>query len=127
LPPEEHRELQAAADSGDAEAQYKLAQVLNHGLGVRMDEDAALELYRSSAMQGFEPAQFTLGEICKEGRITPQDLIQAEMWYCVVADQGGVLAPAAHEARDILEPFMSPEQIAAAKKQAAGWSPSVNA
>ncbi len=119
---EEIEQLRVSADGGDAEAQFKLAQILNHGLGTAMDEDGALALYRTSAAQGYERAQFTLGEICKEGRITPQDLVQAYMWFVIVADTGSGLVAAAHEACEVIEPFMTPEQISEGRARAADWS-----
>jgi len=87
-----------------------------------MDEDGALELYRKSASQGYERAQFTLGEICKEGRITPQDLVQAYMWFALVAETGNALVAAAQEACSVIEPFMTPEQISLGKSRATDWS-----
>ena len=120
---ESAEELLERAKLGEAEAQFKLAQVYNYGLGTAIDEDTALEWYRRAANQQFEHAQFTLGEICKEGRITPQDLIQAHVWYSLVVSAKGALAAAGAEGCAEIEPYMSPAQIADAKQLAQSWSP----
>jgi len=120
---ESAEELTGPAQSGDAEAQFKLAQVLNYGLGTAIDEDAAINWYQRSADQHFERAQFTLGEICREGRITPQDLVQAHVWYSLVARAGGDLSAAGIEGRSEIEPYMTAEQITSARQQAETWTP----
>ena len=123
MPAESAEELAELAESGDAEAQFKLAQVLNYGLGTAIDEEAAIGWYQRSANQRFERAQFTLGEISKEGRITPQDLVQAHVWYSLVAIAGGALSAAGVEGCAEIEPYMKPEQINDAKQRAENWSP----
>jgi len=116
-------ELKGRAEGGEAEAQFKLGQVFNYGLGTAIDEAAAIEWYHRAADQRFEHAMFTLGEICKEGRITPQDLVQSHVWYALVVAAGGVLAAAGGEGCVEIEPYMSPEQIAEAKSRAQTWRP----
>ncbi len=123
MPVESAEELSERAEAGEAVAQFKLAQVLNYGLGTAIDEAAAIDWYRRAADQRFEQAQFTLGEICKEGRITPQDLVQSHVWYSLVAAAAGALAAAGAEGCAEIEPYMSPEQIAEAKRRAADWAP----
>jgi len=122
---ESAEELIEIAEAGDAEAQFKLAQVLNYGLGTAIDEAAAIAWYRRAADQQFERAQFTLGEICKEGRITPQDLVQSYGWYAMVAAAGGALAAAGNEGCVEIEPYMSPEQIVEAKRRVQNGAPHV--
>tara|TARA_A100001037_G_scaffold305167_1_gene344305 strand:+ start:9350 stop:9736 length:387 start_codon:yes stop_codon:yes gene_type:complete len=107
-------DLEKKSALGDPEAQFQLAQVLQHGLGVRMDEDAALELYHAAAEQGYERAQYALGEIYMEGRITPQDLIQSYVWFSKVRRGGNSLSKAAAESCEYLDPHMTPEQRAEA-------------
>lgn len=106
--------LQTKSAAGDPEAQFQLAQILQHGLGVPMDEVVALDLYRAAAGQGYERAQYALGEIYMEGRITPQDLVQAHVWFSTVRDGGGTLFNAAENSCEYLRTFMSTEQIAEA-------------
>ena len=79
-----------------------------------MDEAVALDLYRAAAGQGYERAQYALGEIYMEGRISPQDLVQAHVWFSTVRDGGGTLFNAAENSCEYLRTFMSAEQIAEA-------------
>ncbi|MBT4018889.1 MAG: sel1 repeat family protein [Alphaproteobacteria bacterium] len=111
-------DLQAQAEAGDAEAQFRYAQALQYGLGIPMDDDLSMQWYKASAKQGFERARFSLGEICKEGRIIPQDLMQAYVWYRTVADGGGELAAAGQEGCEEVLPYLTPEQVSQAKENA---------
>ena len=111
-------DLQAQAEAGDAEAQFRYAQALQYGLGIPMDDDLSMQWYKASAKQGFERARFSLGEICKEGRIIPQDLMQAYVWYRTVADGGGELAAAGQEGCEEVLPYLTPEQASQAKENA---------
>ena len=110
--------LERLSQSGDSEAQFQLAQILQHGVGVAMDEDAALRWYHKAAEKQYERAQYALGEIYKEGRITPQDLVSSYAWYLIVENRNGALAVAARENCDLLTDFMTPEQIVEAKGRA---------
>ena len=111
-------ELQTKSAAGDLEAQFQLAQILQHGLGVPMDE-AWLRLV-SIVLRPVRVtrcwAQYALGrnEIYMEGRITPQDLVQAHVWFSTVRDGGGTLSNAAENSCEYLRTFMSAEQIAEA-------------
>ncbi len=116
-------DLEARAREGDAESQFRLGQMLLHGLGVAFDEAAGLEWYHRSAAQGYERAQFALGEVYKEGRVTPQDLVQGSMWLSLVMQAGGQLAQAARESHDHLAPYLTPEQGEEAASRAAAWTP----
>lgn len=48
---------QKMADLGYAEAQYKLAEMYEDGVGTKQDLGKALHWYRKSAAQGYEPAK----------------------------------------------------------------------
>ena len=117
-------DLEAQAQGGDAEAQFRLGQMLLHGLGVAFDEAAGLEWYHRAAAQGYERAQFAVGEVYKEGRVTPQDLVQASMWLTLVIAGGGELALAARESHDHLAPYLTLQQGQEAASRAAAWTPS---
>jgi TPR repeat protein len=111
-------DLQARAEAGDAEAQFRYGQALQYGLGVPMDDDMSLSWYQAAAAQGFDRARFSLGEIYKEGRITPQDLVQAWAWHKVVAENQGELQSAARESCSELAPYMTDDQMAEAERKA---------
>ncbi|MGY8526421.1 tetratricopeptide repeat protein [Paracidovorax citrulli] len=54
--------LRKRADSGDAAAQYELAQRYANGQGVSMDRPRAFALYSASAEQGFGPAEYAVAQ-----------------------------------------------------------------
>lgn len=56
--------LTAAADSGDAEAQHKLANCYYKGIGVIQNKDRAHELFLLSANNGHLPAQYQMYAHC---------------------------------------------------------------
>ena len=111
-------ELRSRAEAGDAEAQFRYGQALQYGLGVSMDDDLSLSWYQAAAAQGFDRARFSLGEIYKEGRIIPQDLVQAWAWHKVVAEGQGELQSAARESCRELAPYMTTEQMVEAEQKA---------
>ena len=111
-------DLKSRSDKGDAAAQFQLAQILQHGLGIPIDEWKALGLYHSAAAQGYERAQFALAEIFMEGRITPQDLVRSYMWFSKVRDSSGELSLAAAKSCEELAPYLSSGQRSEAIKRA---------
>lgn len=70
-----------AAEAGDADGQYELGKLHEHGQGVPQDMDRAAELYRSAAVQRNGLAQNALGRMCREGRGVPQDFAGALQWF----------------------------------------------
>ena len=56
-----------AAERGDAEAAFKLAQMHDVGLGLPRDLGAAMRWYRAAAERGHAPAAFNLGLILDGG------------------------------------------------------------
>lgn len=66
-------ELRAAAESGDADAQYELGFCYMSGLGVEEDAAQAAAWYGKAAEQGNAHAQCSLGNFYKEGYGLEQD------------------------------------------------------
>ena len=64
---------QAAADQGDAKAQFNLGQMYANGQGVAQDFKAALAWYCKAAEQGDAEAQYNLGIMYSDGRGVAQD------------------------------------------------------
>lgn len=56
---------QKMANLGNAEAQYKLAEMYAQGQGTRADPEQARHWYEASAGQGYEPAQRKLAALAK--------------------------------------------------------------
>jgi len=76
-----YREWKAAADAGQAEAQFDLGVLYAQGLSVQRDLTAAANWYRKSAEQGNAAAQFALGQMYSRGWGVPRDLTDAMRWF----------------------------------------------
>jgi TPR repeat protein len=81
----------AAADTGDAEAQYRLGRILV-GRGGADDLREAAQWYERAAGQGRMDAKRRLGILHYDGRGVPQDYRKAFELYMSAADQGDAAA-----------------------------------
>ena len=81
------RTLAAAAEQGDAEAQFKLGEMYREGQGVPQDDEAAVKWYALAADQGHAKARTNLGWMYKEGRGVRQDDEEAVKWFRLAAAQ----------------------------------------
>jgi TPR repeat protein len=86
---------QAAADKGDAVAQYRLAMAYQQGQGVPFSVDKAAGLLENSAYQGYAPAEVALGSAYYTGMGETRDLARAASWMRKAADQNDPKAQAA--------------------------------
>ena len=84
--------IRAAAQAGDAKAQYLLGSRYRFGKGVNQDLAQAVHWYRQSADQGYAPAQSDLGVLYANGRGVTLDEVQAVNWYRKAAEQGDGIA-----------------------------------
>ncbi|MDX8482051.1 tetratricopeptide repeat protein [Mesorhizobium sp. VK24D] len=73
-------EVRRAADAGLPTAIYLLAVITEHGMGVPVDQEAALQLYQVAAEKGLASAQFRLGLALMEGSLGKQDPVAGEAW-----------------------------------------------
>lgn len=86
------RDLRPLADSGDADAQYYLGTMFQHGHGVARDPRAAAHWYERAARQGHPLAQFALGFLLHQGAgedhnaIYP-DPVKSAYWLLRAAEQ----------------------------------------
>ena len=71
--------LTPLAKEGNAKAQYWLADIYQHGLGVKPNIAQSIDLLEKSAAQGFVPAEARLGEIYLRGDQTLQDFRKARL------------------------------------------------
>ena len=78
----------AAAEAGNARAQYRLGYMYDVGQGVSQDSAEAMKWYRRAAEQGYARAQLTLGYRYDAGQGVPQDSAEAVKWYRRAAEQG---------------------------------------
>lgn len=74
----------------DPEVQYALAVSLELGIrGSQKDERRAMALYESLAAKNYPAAQTRLGMIHMQGRIVPQNDVEAARQFQLAAEQGG--------------------------------------
>jgi TPR repeat protein len=86
------KEFRAAAEAGNANAQFNMALMYERGIVVSKDEQESLVWYRKSAEQGNSNAQFNLAVMYENGRGTAVDFYQAHQWYRKAVVQGDGLA-----------------------------------
>jgi TPR repeat protein len=75
------REWRAAAEAGQAEAQFDLGVLYAQGRGVQRDLTEAARWYRKAADQGNATAQFALGQMYSRGWGVPRDEADALRWF----------------------------------------------
>lgn len=72
---------EAAAKSGDADAQRRLAQIYEMGVGTEPDYKNAANWYRKAAEQGNHAAAMALAALYEAGLGVDQDPEEARRWY----------------------------------------------
>jgi TPR repeat protein len=82
------REFAAAAEAGDARAQFALGAMYRNGEGVPPDAAVAANWYRRAAQQGHLEAQYNLGLLYRNGTGVTKDDAVAATWYIQAARQG---------------------------------------
>ena len=119
------REFRPLVNQGHAIAQSYLGFMYGHGEGVPQDHAEAVKWYREAANQGFARAQSNLGLMYLIGRGVPQDYVQAHMWSSLAVSRipPGRDRDDAVKNRDIAAMYMTPDQIAEAKRLAREWKP----
>ena len=85
---EQIAEYTAAAERGEARAQFNLGSMYENGEGVPEDDATAVKWYTKAAEQGNANAQSNLGLMYDHGRGVPEDDATAVKWYRKAAEQG---------------------------------------
>ncbi len=80
--------LSPLTEQGNAEAQYRVAIMLEAGLGMVRNPLQAYRWMRAAAEQGHGLAQHGLGFMYLEGKCTTEDSAMAAQWFQRAADQG---------------------------------------
>lgn len=80
-------QLKKNAKSGNARAQFSLANMYHHGINTKRDIKLAFYWYSQVAELGYPTAQFNLAEFYYEGIGTPKDVSRALFWYEKAAQQ----------------------------------------
>lgn len=86
------KQIRAAAEQGDPEAQYNLGVMYAKGKGVPKNHKTAVAWYRKAAEQGDPAAQFNLGVMYERGLGVSEDAKTAVEWYRQAAQQGDSMA-----------------------------------
>ena len=81
-----------AAEQGQVEAQYQLAECLSYGHGCKRNLEQACAWYTRAAEQQHGRAQFKLGLCYEEGRGVAADFAKAVHWYQQAGQQVGEYA-----------------------------------
>ena len=76
-----HKIWESSAKAGDADAQRRLAQIYEMGIGGDPDYKSAAEWYRKSAEQGNHAAAMALAALYESGQGVPKNLEEAKRWY----------------------------------------------
>lgn len=90
--PEELPALEAAAEDGDKEAQFRLAGRYLTGNGLDKSVSEALRWYEAAAVNGHAEAAYNLGAIHEHGVGTSPDRAQAIEWYRRASQAGSAEA-----------------------------------
>jgi len=88
------------------------------GQGVPPDWNQAVGRYHRAADQGVYEAIYRLGEINRDGRNQPPDLVTAAMWFSIGSKMKGSDSQNALQA---LSSRMKPDQLAMAASRANTW------
>ncbi|MGB0587391.1 MAG: tetratricopeptide repeat protein [Limisphaerales bacterium] len=129
--PRNSRDIQEAAEQGDAQAQYELAALHVLGLGgVGRQPTKVLEWAGKAAAQGHAGALFYLGICHEEGRGVPSDPAKAREFFVKAATQGhagaenhlGVLAEKSEAKREVVAAHFAKAAEAGDHRGAYNWA-----
>ncbi len=77
-----------AAAQGNADAEYNIGFLYEHGLGVAQNYAQAMNWFQKAAAQGNADAAYNIAGLYEHGRGVAQDYAQAMTWYRKAAAQG---------------------------------------
>jgi len=84
---ERFKKIQALADKGDAESQYKLGKMYTEGAGTSINHDKASAAFENAAKQGYAKAEYKLGLNYYEGTGVNRSRKTAYKWFKAAAEQ----------------------------------------
>jgi|GEM_PF-1339180 len=86
--PADVRSLQAAAERGDLDAQYRLGKSYLEGRGVGRNPEKARLWLRKAAEKFHYGAQYALAQLYEDGAGSAPDFLKAAQWYQLAARLG---------------------------------------
>ena len=114
------RLIKEAADANFDEAHYIFAKIYANGEGITKNYGNAVKHYRAAIAQGHISSMMELATILKEGKMFPQNLIQAHILYNIASVYGDSIAG---EYRDSLEKVLKLEDLLEAQNVAEQYRP----
>lgn len=118
-----------ALENGDPGAETKLCSFFSRGNPL-YPGDAYPQNYakammwcRRAADEGYAEAQFRIGQMYWRGEGVPKDLVQSYMWMLLAAKQNPRVVA---QNIPVMERFLTPDQVAEAKRRASEWKPVPN-
>src|SRR5262249_37646250 len=105
-----------AADRGNRDAAFRVAQMYENQLGVAQDMKKAFKYYLQSARAGHHHAQLAVGRLSENNG--PRGPLYAYAWYSLAISQGNATA---REYLKTLRVKMTPEQAQQAEGMLARW------
>jgi TPR repeat protein len=80
--------LSPIADEGNVEAMYRMAIMLQNGLGCQTSTEKAFTYMQSAAFKDYPLAQHAYGFMFFEGECTEKDIDKSIEWFTKAANQG---------------------------------------
>jgi TPR repeat protein len=115
------REIQRAAEVGDANAQYNAGVAYLRGIGVQKDASQALRWFRKAAQQGHERASHQLGALYLMGDAVPRDDVAALTWFRISTALDNDDTEALALIAEALSSILTAEQLAEASGESVEW------
>jgi TPR repeat protein len=84
----EVKNIQAAAQNQEADAQFELGQLYEYGKGIEQDYSKAMHWYKLAAKSGLFKAEYSIALLYEKGRGVELDYVLASEWYQKAADKG---------------------------------------
>jgi hypothetical protein len=119
--------LQPLAAKGETRAQFEVGELLYL---FKHQEAPAKKLFEAAAAKGHGEAMYFLANMYQNGKVVPQNYIEAYKWYILAVVHASPRKPGfgspeevARKNRDYLATKMTPAQIAEAQKRAQAWKP----
>ena len=110
--------IKEAATAKFDEAEFVFANIYANGNGIAKNYGNAVKYYRSAVGQGHVESMMRLADILKEGKMFPQNPVQAHILYNIASVYG---ATEAAEKRDSLEKVLKLEQLLEAQAVAENY------
>jgi TonB family protein len=111
-------DLSEKANSGDANAEFELANAFFQGRDIPKDETKGMALLERAARSGHAQAQFQMGERIYGDGNNSGNYVEAYVWYSVAQRSGA--SPADAKVTE-LESRMTPEQLSEGRKRLESW------